>query len=185
VPGLTDVASAAQTTPIVDPDPPPAPGAEARPARRRPVLLVGDSVMLGASKALRRAIGRRAVIDARVARQFPEGADVVRSRLRRMAKDTMVVIHLGTNGYIKYSDIHELLEDVAKRRRVVLVTVRVPLEWQDSVNALLRSEAKRFKNVRIADWYGASGASGLVVDGAHTTQSGMRVYARTIAAQLR
>jgi hypothetical protein len=102
-----------------------------------------------------------------------------------MAKDTMVVIHLGTNGYIKYSDIHELLEDVAKRRRVVLVTVRVPLEWQDSVNALLRSEAKRFKNVRIADWYGASGASGLVVDGAHTTQSGMRVYARTIAAQLR
>jgi peptidoglycan/LPS O-acetylase OafA/YrhL len=184
VPGLTGVASAAQTAPIVDPDPP-TPQEEARAARRRPVLLVGDSVMLGASQALRRAIGKRGVIDARVARQFPEGADVVRTRLRRMSKDTMVVIHLGTNGYIKYSDIHELLKDISKHPRIVLVTVRVPLEWQDSVNDLLRSEAKRFKNVRVADWYGASGGSGLVVDGAHTTQTGMRVYARTIAAQLR
>ena len=184
VPGLTDVASAAQTASIVDPDAP-TPGDEARAARRRRVLLVGDSVMLGAAPVLRQAIGRRrAVIDAAVARQFPEGAETVRARLRRMP-NAAVVIHLGSNGYVKYSDLHELMKDLSTRPRVVLVTVRVPLEWQDSVNALLRHEAKRFENVRVADWYTASDGSGTLVDGAHATPRGQRVYARTIAAQLR
>jgi peptidoglycan/LPS O-acetylase OafA/YrhL len=185
VPGLTDVASAAQaTTPVVDPDPP-TPEEDARAARRRRVLLVGDSVMLGAAPILRQAIGRkRAVIDATVARQFPEGAETVRARLRRMP-NAAVVIHLGSNGYVKYSDLHGLLKDLSKRPRVVLVTVRVPLEWQDPVNALLRHESKRFDNVRLADWYAVSGGSGLLVDGAHATPKGQRIYARTIAAQLR
>ena len=185
VPGLTDVASAAEAgVPTVGPDPP-IPADEARAAKRRRVLLVGDSVMLGASPILRRTIGRRAVIDAAVARQFPEGADSVRSRLRRLPRDAAVVIHLGSNGYVKYADLHELMKDLSKRPRVVLVTVRVPLEWQDSVNALLRHEAKRFGNVRIADWHAASEGSDMLVDGAHATPRGMRIYARTIAAQLR
>ena len=33
----------------------------------------------------------------------------------------------------------------------------------------------------IADWHAVSGGSGLLVDGVHTTPSGARLYARTIA----
>jgi peptidoglycan/LPS O-acetylase OafA/YrhL len=185
VPGLTGIASAA-----VVPDytataaPGPARGAAAAGARRKPrVLLVGDSVMLGAFGELRRVLGKRAVIDASVSRQFPEGAAAVRKGVRAMPK-AMVVIHLGNNGYIPFKELDKLMRDLAGRPRVVLVTVRVPLKWQDSVNGALRDARRRYKNIVIADWHAVSGGPGLLVDGAHTTPKGMRLYARTIAAKV-
>ena len=69
------------------------------------------------------------------------------------------------------------------RPRVVLVTVRVPLKWQNSVNDALRYAQRRYKNTVIADWYAVSGGARAAVDGAHTTPKGARLYAKTIAAK--
>jgi hypothetical protein len=147
--------------------------------------MVGDSVMLGASGELRRVLGRKVVaIDAAVARQFDAGAAALRARLRSAPRNATVVIHLGNNGYVPFEELEDLMTDLAPRPRVVLVTVRVPLQWQDSVNDALRYAARRHRNAVIADWYAVSGGSGLLVDGAHTTPKGMRLYARTIAAKL-
>ncbi len=190
VPGLSGIASAADGA-VPGPGPsglaPAAGGGAAETARRRPtrpVVLVGDSVMLGASGELRRVLGRRVVIDAAVARQFDAGAAALRARLRSAPRNATVVIHLGNNGYVPFEELEDLMTDLASRPRVVLVTVRVPLRWQDSVNDALRSAARRHRNTVIADWYAVSGGSGLLVDGAHTTPKGMRLYARTIAAKL-
>lgn len=143
-----------------------------------PVLAVGDSVMLGAAPAVRAAIPG-VTVDARVSRQFAEGAAAVLAGKRRVNPRT-IVIHLGDNGYVPFRGLESLLVSLASTPRVVLVTVRVPLKWEKSVNDALRYAARHHRNVVLADWHAASRRPGLLVDGVHTTPKGARVYARTI-----
>jgi hypothetical protein len=170
VPGI-DVASAGEA--------PPASGAAT--ARRGPRLVfVGDSVLLGAERTVERAFGARAVVDAAVGRRFPEGARILEARLRTLPADAIPVIHLGNNDFIDPADLDAVLGRLAARPRVVLLTVRVPLPWQDSVNRAIRAAPGRFSNVQVIDWYAASGGPGLLVDGAHMNPRGMRVYRRML-----
>jgi hypothetical protein len=94
----------------------------------------------------------------------------------------LVVIHVGDNGYIVPDDLTGTLDLLRDRARVVLVTAKVPREWQDSVDATVRAAA-RFPNVRIADW--AAMAQGhpewFVSDGVHPTAAGIEAFARCIA----
>jgi hypothetical protein len=153
-------------------------------ARQKRALLIGDSVMLGASAELRRVLGRRAVIDAAVSRQFTEGAAALRRRLRSMPANATVLIHLGNNGYIPFRPFEALMRELSRRPRVVLVTVRVNRQWQRSVNDAIRYAARRHDNAVIADWHAASGGAGVLRDGAHTTARGTALYARTLSAKL-
>ncbi|MGE0027269.1 MAG: acyltransferase family protein [Thermoleophilia bacterium] len=165
VPGI-DVASAGE--------PPAATGTAA--TKGPELVFVGDSVMLGASRTIESAFGRRAVVDAAVGRRFPEGARILEARLAKLPPDAIPVIHLGNNDFIDPADLDALLARLAGRPRVVLLTVRVPLPWQDSVNRAIRAAPGRFPNVQVIDWYAASGGPGLLVDGAHMNQKGMRLY---------
>ncbi|HWH13306.1 MAG TPA: acyltransferase family protein, partial [Miltoncostaeaceae bacterium] len=150
-----------------------------------PLLLVGDSVMLNAGPELRRTFGAGTVIDAAAGRRFPEGAEIVLGHLRRMPAGTRVVVHLGNNYYVRPGDLEGLVRRLPPGRRVYLVTVRVALPWQDSVNRILRAAPARHPGVTLVDWHAASGAPGLLVDGAHTTPRGSRLYARTLRDALR
>src|SRR5690606_2205096 len=125
-----------------------------------------DSVMLGASQALQRALGSRAVIDAAVSRQFDVGAAIVEQQLVSREPDT-VIIHLGNNGYVPFDELEALMKRLRGTDRVVLVNVRVPLQWQDSVNDALDYAVSRYDNAVLVDWHAASDRPGLLVDGAH------------------
>ncbi len=185
IPGLTGIASAARGVTITAtpearggadlPDERSAAGA----TRAGKVLAVGDSVMLGASATLRKALPPGSVIDARVGRQFPEGATAITSRLSTM-KPRVVVVHLGNNGFVPFDGLEALMKRLRGTPRVVLVTVRVPLKWQDSVNDALEYAAGHHTNAVLADWHAVSGGPNLLVDGVHTTAAGARLYARTI-----
>ena len=144
------------------------------------LVFVGDSVMLGASRTIERTFGRRATVDAAVGRPFPEGAQILMGRLRGLPADAVPVVHLGNNDFIDPADLDALLARLAGRPRVVLLTVRVPLPWQDSVNRAIRAAAERFPNVQVIDWYAASGGPGLLVDGAHMNARGLRLYGRIL-----
>jgi hypothetical protein len=158
----------------------PGPGRTATATQGPPLVFVGDSVLLGASRAVEATFGPRAEVDAAVGRRFPEGARILEARLRTLPPDAIPVIHLGNNDFIDPADLDALLARLAGRPRVVLLTVRVPLPWQDSVNRAIRAAAERFPNVQVLDWHAASGGRGLLVDGAHMNPRGMRVYARML-----
>ena len=104
-------------------------------------------------------------------------------RLRRLPADAIPVIHVGNNDFIDPADLDALLARLADRPRVVLLTVRVPLPWQDSVNRAIRAASERFPNVRVIDWYATSGRPGLLVDGALRAR-GLRLCRRILGSTL-
>jgi hypothetical protein len=141
--------------------------------------------MLGAESALAAALGPAATVDARVARRVDDGiARLEEYRAAgRLATAAAVVIHLGTNGPLSDSQFERLAEVVAGVPRVVIVNVRVPRRWEAASNGAIAGGVPRHAAMRLVDWYGASGAPGMVgTDGTHVTPDGARRYAELVAA---
>ena len=125
-------------------------------------------------------------VDAVVGRQagaLPSGLQQLRAD-GELGHD--VVIHVGDNGLFLRSTLDNALTSLSDRRRVVLVTIRVPRRWQDPVNSLLRSVAASHPNVVIADWYAASAGHPeyFVRDGVHLTSAGIAEFSAVIAHAL-
>jgi len=154
-----------------------------QPAAQAPArpLAVGASVMLAAQPRL----ARHLTVDAAVGRQFTD----VLARLQRYRDagrlPSSVVVQVGENGPIFGSDIQALRDVLSGVRRVVLVNVRVPRRWDGEVNDLLAQTARSWPQARLADWYDASAAPGLLYDdGTHPNPRGQRVYTRLVRRAL-
>lgn len=152
----------------------------------RPVIAIGDSVMVSARQQLRDRFARIA-IDAQVARQVPEGIARLKAYRDAGRLGEVVVIHLGNNGRFtrpQFDAIMEVLEDV---ERVLFVNVKVPRRWEASNNNVLANGVGRHAgHAVLVSWRRlARSCSGKVFgpDGTHLTGPGGRCYARIIAAQ--
>lgn len=143
------------------------------------MLAIGDSVMLGAASALRAAIPGIEV-DAKVSRQFGDGASIVQQRAADGSLPGTVVVHLGTNGSVSRCD--EMMETLAGHR-VVLVTVFVPRSWEASTNAAIEGCAATH-GAAIADWHSVASPGILAGDGYHVGSTGARHYADLIASAI-
>lgn len=142
---------------------------------------IGDSVMLGARKALKETIpGTR--VDAAVSR-YP-GAFIGRLK-RYVAADKLadvVVLHPGTNGVLPEDMMREMLTIVKDVPRVVVVNNRMPRSWQKPNNAVIAGVVPEFENAVLVDWHGASAdhPEYFTSDGIHLTPTGARAYAELI-----
>ncbi len=118
-------------------------------------LIIGDSVVLGAKDDIMRVFPR-AVEDAQVGRQLATAPDLIRQHAVKGEKGDVLVVALGANGPITGMDQIQAVIDAAVGEPVFLVTVRGPMTWTDSNNALLRQAAKANKNVGLLDWNAVS-----------------------------
>ncbi len=152
---------------------------------KRPITAVGDSVMLGARAALVEDMPK-VTVDAGVSRQALPTYQRLRDRLAAGKMSQIVILHVGTNGPAYEADLRKAVEGLSDRSRVVLVTTRMPAKWMAESNASIRSVAKDFPNVRLADWAAASDGRReyFVFDGTHLTSPGARAYAETITEAL-
>jgi peptidoglycan/LPS O-acetylase OafA/YrhL len=139
------------------------------------IFIIGDSVVLGAYKYLKKYIPNSDV-DAKVGRQFKELEDILSSK--NLEKYKKVIIALGNNGYVKKSDLENIL-DRLKDKEVYLVTVKVPKPWQNDVNNLLKKMAAERPNVHVVDWYYVSQDKEdiFVNDKVHLNPKGAKLYA--------
>src|SRR5262249_28066485 len=96
-----------------------------------------------------------------------------------------VVVHVGENGPVWSVDWKRLKKALAGVPLVVLINVRVPKEWQHEVNTEMRRAVVGWRHATIADWHAASAAPGSVVDGAHTSRKGAKLFAAVVAHALR
>ncbi len=95
----------------------------------------------------------------------------------------MIAIHTGNNGVIRPDDLRSTLRLLADRQRVVLLTDRVPMDWQAPNNATIKGVARDFGNVVVLDWYARSDGdrSWFYGDGLHLRPAGATNYAKLIA----
>lgn len=119
------------------------------------ILAIGDSVMLGAKKALEDSI-ENLKVDAVVSRQFSETYRIIKKLKKKEALPPFVIIHSGTNGGIDEKEFIGMMNDLSGCQTVVIFNLRVPRKWQDCNNRIINSVVPRYKNAILVDWHGES-----------------------------
>lgn len=144
----TTIVEERPVTPITAPEEPvPPPEPEPR------VLLIGDSVMLGAEPALRDALGGSILFDAEVSRQMKQTPAVVEEMRTAEEEFNVAVIHLGTNGAFNAETFDEVMVSLSGVDRVIFVSASVPRRWEPIVNSALADGVQRWDNAHLVDWH--------------------------------
>ncbi len=166
--------------PLASGSPPPI--AVARPPR---VLAIGDSVMLGAVRQLRTAI-QGIEINAAEGRSFQVGIQLLEARQKAGVLPPVVVISLGDNGWISGSMLDQAMQVLRSERLVAFVNLKEPRDWEAHDNAMLAATARKYPNVEVVDWHGASENHPEYFwdDAIHLRPAGAMAYARLLARSL-
>jgi peptidoglycan/LPS O-acetylase OafA/YrhL len=182
----TTPASTTQGTPSTAALTAPSTAAATPPLAPGRVIAIGDSVMLGAQRALVQFLGDRLQLDANVSRHMPEAIDVVRTLHAAGQLGDEVVLHLGTNGALTEGQFDEMMQLLRGARRVVVVNARVDRPWEQRVNDTLAAGVPRYPNAVLFDWNAAGDEHPefFVADGVHLTGDGARYYALLITSKL-
>ncbi|MGN8903683.1 acyltransferase family protein [Collinsella sp. HCP28S3_E5] len=145
------------------------------------LLMIGDSVSLRAVDAFD-GVFPHSHIDAEKGRQFDAGRATFEGYIQQNLAGKIVVFALGTNGLVTDDQIDAIMADAGDKRIVVFVNTRSPQPWVGSTNQAIANAAKRYKNVRVIDWYGYSTNRNDLFDGdgTHLSTAGVTEYLKLI-----
>lgn len=145
------------------------------------LLMIGDSVSLRAVDAFD-GVFPHSHIDAEKGRQFDVGRETFEGYIQQNLAGRIVVFALGTNGLVTDDQIDAIMADAGSKRIVVFVNTRSPQPWVGQTNQALANAAKRYKNVRVVDWYGYSANRNELFDGdgTHLSTTGVTEYLKLI-----
>ena len=155
------------------------------------VTAIGDSVMLGASDALKAAIdakfdGDVTRVDAKESRQFSAGVDVIQAYHDQGLLGQDVIVQLGTNGEVNPADFDRMMGLLSAAHRVIVVNAHVSRPWEGEVNDTLAAGVKRYKNAVLLDWhdFAAAHPEFFYDDGIHLRPDGAQAYAQFVTQAL-
>lgn len=180
---------------------------EADATRRGTLLVIGDSLTVGAAgmggfdpRLRSLAAWDEIVVDARVGRSARAGAAVLARRLADTDDVEAVVVALGTNDMAGYRDMvyaRSVIDGIMSRARDLPV-LWINLEFAASPRPDRRSRGERFNaqlvratgrwpNLVVSDWntwFTPRGATRFVADGMHLTASGYRSRSRFMISEI-
>ena len=150
------------------------------------VTAIGDSVMLGAAKPLKKELDNLEVMDAAVGLYPMDAIEILRSRSASGELGDTVIIHVGENGPFSAKEFDEMME-ILGDRRVVFVNIKVPRAWETPNNEVLAEGTREYPNASLVDWYsvGAAHPEYFWDDGIHLRPRGATAYANLISKSLR
>lgn len=145
------------------------------------VVLIGDSVSLGANEQLNEAFPR-GLIDTRGEREPAEAIEVLEGYLEQGVVGDDVVISIGTNGILDSDVMDTFLKDVGPDRQLWFVNMRSPNAKDIDNNAIIDEYVAANDNVHLIDWYSATQGNDdwLIEDGIHLTWDGRDAYAKLV-----
>ena len=150
------------------------------------VTFVGDSILLGAAAPLTEVFPL-ATIDGKVGRQLSQSGEVILGLIDNGGMNDIVVLVLGSNGPFTEEQLDALMKQIGDRQ-VYLINTKVPREWQDGVNEMLKNYADKSKkdNFHMIDWksFIDQHPELLYEDGTHPTPEGSEQFAKLIADRL-
>lgn len=160
-------------------EPPPAPPESIQ------VLAIGDSVMLGASNYLRRAVSAIEV-DAKIGRQVSAALTILQERSDAHLLPPIVIVHMGNNGTFSAQQFDQMMAILRDVPHVIFLNNHVPRKWQEPNNLALAQGVMRYPNAKLVDWNGTSAShpEWFWADGIHLRPDGASVYTNLIAQVL-
>ena len=114
-----------------------------------PVIALGESVMAGALGVMS---DNGIQVDAAENRQGNAALAELQQTLQTYDVTEALVIQIGTNGPVSSEVYDQMMTAAAGVPRVVVMTVKAPLDWIAGNNALIRALPTKFPNVVLADW---------------------------------
>ena len=149
------------------------------------ITAIGDSVMVGAADELTGTISSLD-LDAALGRQAPAAIELLRTRRAAGELGAVVILHLGSNGAFSGRQLDDVMAVLWDARRVVMVNVKAPRQWETPNNTVLSESVKRYPQITLVDWRGATADQPDLFweDGIHLRPEGRRLYAELIAAAL-
>ena len=152
------------------------------------VLVIGDSVTLGAKQAIEATIAK-SFVDAKENRGIEAARGLIADYGATGRLPSIIVISLATN---QRTITEQILQDIVNvagdNRKFIFVTAYAgPLQPRDSQNATLKAYAAKHSNVYIADWWAVSHDdwSLMYADHIHLNPAGRTAYANLISNVIR
>lgn len=146
------------------------------------VVLIGDSVSLGAKPALEKTFPKM-IVNSKEGRQFAEAASLINQLKSQNQLPKVVIIALGTNGPFTQASGQDLINNIGKGHQIYWVNAYgTHLAWQDQVNQTIQKLVLKNNNVRLIDWAGyvKTRTNLLYDDGIHLKADGQAAYANLI-----
>ena len=157
---------------------------ELRPVKHWPrIVMLGDSVMIGAEKNLAARLGPGFSMDAKVGRQADEFLDIIEAIKRQGHHPAAMVIQWGNNGPLYSEDMAALRKATTNVGQLFLISDHAPVSWQDESNEAIAEASKLWHHTTEIPWAKAAAEEGesLFWDGIHLTPKGAGVYARLVS----
>ena len=153
-------------------------------AKRWPrIVMLGDSVMIGAEENLAARLGPGFSMDAKVGRQADEFLDIVEAIKRQGHHPAAMVIQWGNNGPLYSEDMAALRKATTNVGQLFLISDHAPVSWQDESNEAIAEASKLWHHTTEIPWAQTAeeGGESLFWDGIHLTPKGAGVYARLVS----
>jgi peptidoglycan/LPS O-acetylase OafA/YrhL len=154
------------------------------PAKHWPrIVMLGDSVMIGAEDKLAKRLGPGFSMDAKVGRQADEFLDIVEKIKREGHHPAAMVIQWGNNGPLYGEDMEKLRAATTNVGQLFLISDHAPVSWQDESNEAIAEASEDWHHTTEIPWKVAAeeGGESLFFDGIHLTPKGAGVYARLVS----
>jgi peptidoglycan/LPS O-acetylase OafA/YrhL len=154
------------------------------PAKHWPrIVMLGDSVMIGAEEKLAKRLGPGFSMDAEVGRQADEFLAIIRKIKRGGHHPAAMVIQWGNNGPLYGEDMEELRAATTNVGQLFLISDHAPVSWQDESNEAIAEASSDWHHTTEIPWAEAAedGGEGLFWDGIHLTPKGAGLYASLVS----
>ena len=163
-------------------------GAGAKSANSARVLVLGDSVTLGAKQTLETTIPG-AYVDAQESRSIITATGIISGYSAKGRLPEIIVISLATNEYnITESLLQNIVSVAGVEKTFILVTAYAgPQQPREKQNAALKAYAEKRSNVFIADWWEVAHNdwSLMYADHIHLNPEGRIAYANLVYGVVR
>jgi hypothetical protein len=150
------------------------------------IVMIGDSVMIGAEEKLEARLGPGFSMDAKVGRQADEFIEIVQAIKRQGHHPAAMVIQWGNNGPLYSEDMTAMRKATTNVGQLFFISDHAPVSWQDESNEAIAEAAKLWRHTTEIPWAKVADEEGesLFWDGIHLTPKGAGVYARLVSKVL-
>jgi peptidoglycan/LPS O-acetylase OafA/YrhL len=147
------------------------------------IVMLGDSVMIGAEDQLEKKLGPGFSMDAKVGRQADEFLEIIEKIKREGHHPAAMVIQWGNNGPLYGEDMEQLRAATTNVGQLFLISDHAPVSWQDESNEAIAEASEDWHDTTEIPWKVAAeeGGESLFYDGIHLTPKGAGVYARLVS----